>query len=358
VKRFGLGIIGCGNISDIYFKNCKNHSNLNLLACADIISDRARDKAQQHGIANAWTVEELLASPEIDIVLNLTIPKAHEEVNLAALEAGKHVYAEKPLGINRIEGRRVLDKAREKGLLVGCAPDTFLGAGLQTCRKLIDDGAIGKPTSATAFMACHGHESWHPAPEFYYEPGGGPMLDMGPYYVTALVSLIGAGKRVAGMVSRALDERTMTSEARFGSPLPVLTDTHIAGLIEFEQGAVATIITSFDIWASNLPLLEIHGTEGSLSVPDPNGFGGPVKLFSGKTGKWEDVTLTHGYAENSRGLGVSDLAAAVEEGRKPRASGELAYHVLDIMESFYDSSDSGRFVDLQSRVDRSEPMPA
>ena len=286
---------------------------------------------------------------------------------MTALNAGKHVYLEKPLGVTRAEGKRILEVAAENGLKVGGAPDTFLGAGLQTCRKLIDDGAIGRPVSATAFMTCHGHESWHPDPEFYYQAGGGPMLDMGPYYLTALVSLIGPVKRIGGMTSKAFTERTIGSEPKRGTTFPVQVPTHVAGLMEFENGAVGTILTSFDIWSANLPIIEIYGTEGTLAVPDPNGFGGAVRLWRGKgsggvgesrgTGEWEDVPLTHGYAENSRGLGVADLASAVDKRRPIRASGELCYHVLDLMQGFHDSSLTGQLISITSGVERPAPMP-
>lgn len=356
MKKLGVGIVGCGNISGIYFKNCKAFDNLRVVGCADLIGERARSASSEHGVP-AKAVDELIASPDVDIVLNLTIPKAHAEINRAALVGGKHVYAEKPLGVSRSEGKATIDLARLKGLRVGCAPDTFLGAGLQTCRKLIDDGAIGRPVSATAFMMCHGHEGWHPNPEFYYEAGGGPMLDMGPYYLTALVSLIGPIAKVSGMTSKAFEERVVGSTERKGTRFPVETMTHIAGLMEFENGAIGTIVTTFDVWAANVPLLEIHGTEGSLSVPDPNGFGGAVNLFRPGKGEWEEVRLSHPFEENSRGLGVADMAEAIEQGRGTRASGELAYHVLDAMEAFSDSYQEGRLVTLDSGVDRPAAMP-
>lgn len=355
MKKLGVGVIGCGNISDIYLQNCSRASNIEVVAVADKVEERARAKAAALGIGGSGSVEELLQNPSVDIVLNLTVPKAHLEVSLAAIGAGKHVYSEKPLGISRQDGKRIIDAATSAGVLVGCAPDTFLGAGIQTCRKLIDDGAIGRPIGATAFMVCHGHESWHPDPAFYYELGGGPMLDMGPYYMTALVALLGPVLRVAGMTSKAFSERVIGSEPKRGTVMPVETPTHINGLMEFSSGAVGTILTSFDVWSANLPLLEIYGTEGSLSVPDPNTFGGPVRLW--REGSWQDVGLTHAYPENSRGLGVADLAAAVAEGREPRASGALAFHVLDVMEAFGDASDSVRYVNIESGVERPAAMP-
>lgn len=351
-----VGIIGCGNISGIYFKAGKTFRNIEIAACADVVPERAWEKGAEHGVP-AVTVEELLAGPDIDIVLNLTIPKAHAEVALAAIQAGKHTYAEKPLAINRADGRRVLDAARSKGLRVGCAPDTFLGAGLQTCRKLIDDGAIGEPVAATAFMLCHGHESWHPDPEFYYHAGGGPMFDMGPYYLTALVSLLGPVKRLCGSARVTFPERTITSEKKRGQKIAVEVPTHIAGVMDFANGAIGTLVTSFDVWAAEVPRIEIYGSEGTLSVPDPNTFGGPVRLRRAGEKEWSDVPLAFGFAENSRGIGVADMAAAIERDRPHRASGDLAFHVLDIMDGFHDASREGRYYTPASTVERPAPLP-
>ena len=238
---------------------------------------------------------------------------------------------------------------------MGGAPDTFLGAALQTCRKLIDDGAIGQPIAATAFMQGRGVENWHPNPGFFFLPGGGPMFDMGPYYLTALVSLLGPLRRITGSAQMSFPERQITSGARSGQSIVVETPTHIAGVMDFAGGAVGTIITSFDVWAHNLPPIEVHGSEGSLSVPDPNMFDGTVKLW--RDGKWEEVPLTHGYAENSRGIGVADMAYAIQEGRPHRASGELTYHVLDAMHGFLDASREGRHYFMESQGVRPEPLP-
>jgi len=350
-----VGIIGCGAISGIYFQAGRTFEMLDIVACADLIRERAEAKAKEFG-CKAITVEELLADPEIEIVLNLTIPNAHASIAQAAVEAGKSVHNEKPLTITREEGRKLLATAKEKGVRVGCAPDTFMGAGIQTCRKLIDDGVIGEPIAATAFMMCHGHEGWHPDPEFYYKVGGGPMFDMGPYYLTALVNLIGPVKRVSGSTRITFPERVIGSEPKKGQVIKVDVPTHVAGLMEFANGAIGTIITSFDVWAAELPRIEIYGTKGTLSVPDPNGFGGPVRVFLPQEG-WKEVSLTHGYEENSRGIGVADMAYALRSGRKHRASGELAYHVLDIMHAFHDASDQGKRVDLESTCERPAALP-
>jgi predicted dehydrogenase len=352
-----IGIIGCGNISGIYFKAGKTFNNIEVIAAADMLPERAHAKVLEFGVPKVFTVDELLADPDVEIVVNLTIPKAHASVSLAALEAGKHVYLEKPLAINRADGRKIIEIAESKSLRVGCAPDTFLGGGLQTCRKLIDDGWIGEPVAATAFMLCHGHESWHPDPAFYYHLGGGPMFDMGPYYLTALVSLIGPVKRLAGSARITFPERTVTSASKSGEKISVETPTHIAGVMDFENDAVGTIITSFDVWSANVPRIEIYGTEGSLAVPDPNTFGGPVSIRRAGAKEWSEVPLTHGFAENSRGIGVADMAAAIHQGRPHRASGELAYHVLDIMAGFHDSSREGRHYTPESLPSRPEALP-
>lgn len=350
-----IGVVGCGNISNVYLESGKKFDVLDIVAVADLDLERAKAKAAEHGIARALSVVELLADPEIEIVLNLTIPKAHYDVCKAALDAGKHTYVEKPLSLTRDQGRDLLRIAKEKNLRVGGAPDTFLGAALQTCRKLIDDGAIGRPVAATAFMMAGGVEKWHPNPEFFYKPGGGPMLDMGPYYLTALISLIGPIRRVTGSAQMSFSERVITSQPLSGQTIIVETPTHIAGVLDFVNGAVGTIITSFDVWAHNLPPIEIHGSEGSLSVPDPNYFGGVVKLY--REGKWEEVPLTHGYEESSRGIGVADMAYAIQENRPQRASGELAFHVLDAMYGFLDSSEQGRHYLMESAGVRPDALP-
>ena len=297
-----------------------------------------------------------MADPAIEIVVNLTIPKAHAEVNLAAIAAGKNVHCEKPLAVTREDGRRTLAAAQEKGVLLGCAPDTFMGGGSQTCRKLIDDGWIGKPVALTAFMTCHGHESWHPDPEFYYEPGGGPMLDMGPYYLTALVNLVGPVARVTGSTRVTFAERVITSQPKYGKHVNVETPTHIAGVMDFANGAVGTIITSFDVWFADLPRIEIYGTAGSLSVPDPNTFGGPVKVRRAGAAAWSEVPHTHSD-DVSRGIGVADMAYALRYGRPHRANGALGYHVLDVMHAFQDASESGQHVKIASTCTQPAALP-
>jgi predicted dehydrogenase len=357
MKPAKIGVVGCGNISDIYFEAKKKFDILDIVACTDLDMERARAKAQKHGIPQVYTTSQLLADPEIDIVLNITIPKAHAEVALAAVEAGKSVYNEKPLTITREDGARLVQLAQQKGVRVGGAPDTFLGAGLQTCRKLIDDGVIGAPVVATAFMLCHGHESWHPSPEFYYEVGGGPMFDMGPYYLTALVSLLGPVRRVSGSARISFAERLITSQPKYGKRVTVETPTHVVGVLDFAAGAIGTLITSFDVWSHNLPRIEIYGSEGSLSVPDPNTFGGPVRVCRAGANEWSDIPLAFGYAENSRGLGVADMAHALQSGRSHRANGDMAFHVLDIMHAVHEASASGHYIELKSSCERPAAFP-
>ncbi len=356
--KIGIGVVGCGKISDVYLRNAiSTFEILDVVACADLDLERARAKAAQFGVPRACGVEDLLADPAVEVVVDLTIPAAHAAVNLAAIAAGKSVHSEKPLATDRADAGRTLEMARAAGARVGCAPDTFLGGGLQTCRGLIDSGAIGEPVAATAFMLGHGPEGWHPDPEFFYQPGAGPLFDMGPYYLTALIALLGPIRRVGGMARISFPERTIGSEPKRGQTIDVNTPTHVASTLEFAGGPIATMITSFDVWSHGLPRIEIYGSEGSLSVPDPNTFRGPVRLRRAGETEWTEVSLTHGYTENNRGIGVADLAHALRSGRPPRASGELAYHVLDTMQAILDSAREGRHIELASTCDRPAPLP-
>ena len=355
-RPISIGLIGCGKISDAYFSGCANYAMMKIEACADADLTRAEEKAAQYGI-RAATVDELLADPSIDLVVNLTIPGAHAAVNTAALKAGKHVYTEKPFALDSRDGAAVLALARKKKLLVGCAPDTFLGGGLQTARKLIDDGMIGRPVSAMAFMLCRGHESWHPNPKFYYERGGGPMLDMGPYYITALINFLGPVARVTGSAQSAFPERTISSEPLAGTKIPVETPTHVTGVMDFVNGATATIVTSFDTWSYALPRLLVFGTEGTIEAPDPNRFDGVVRLRRGSAETYDEIPHTH-TIERGRGSGVADMALSIlRRDRLHRASGELAQHVLEVMESFEKSSVTGRHIKLKSTCLRPAALP-
>lgn len=348
-----IGVIGCGNISSNYIRNSRQYDNIVFSAFADLDLDRAKAKAEEYGNgAKACTVDEILADPEIEIILNITIPKAHYSVAKAALQAGKHVYNEKPLTISREEGKELCDLAAEKGLRLGGAPDTFMGAGIQTCRKIIEEGLIGDPVGATAFMMGHGHESWHPDPEFYYEVGGGPMFDMGPYYLTALVNLMGPVDSVMGSTRISFPERTITSEKKYGKKITVEVPTHVVGLLNFTNGAVGTIITSFDVWAHHMPRIEIYGSKGSLIVPDPNTFDGEVQLWTEETKEWQTIPLLKERKYEGRSIGVADMAYAVDNSREHRANGDLTFHVLDIMHALHDSSDHGKRVDLEKVLEK------
>lgn len=353
-----IGIVGLGNISGIYLENLTGmfSGRVEIGGVADLLPQRAEKAAGEYGV-KAMTVEELLGSEKIDLILNLTIPQAHVEIYDRALDAGKHVYGEKPFSIERGDAIRLLKKAEGKDLVMGSAPDTFLGGGIQTCAKLIEDGWIGRPVAATAFMTCHGHEGWHPNPEFYYKKGGGPMFDMGPYYLTALVALLGPISRVSGSARKSFPTRRITSRPKCGTVIDVEVPTHIAGTIDFANGAVGTIITSFDIWHAHLPNIEIYGSEGTLRVPDPNTFGGPVLLRRHDQPEWAEIPLTHGYSENSRGLGVTEMAAAIQEKRTPRASGTLAAHVVDAMTGFHTASESAQYHDMEVKTDKPALLP-
>lgn len=356
-ERVRVGVIGCGAISGSYLSMARQFPIVEIAAVADINPDAAHAKAREFQVPRVLSVDQLLADESIELVLNLTVPKAHVPVALRALEAGKHTYCEKPLGINREEGRAVLELARQKGLRVGCAPDTFFGAGIQTARKLIDDGAIGRPVAFTAFMMCRGHESWHPSPEFYYEPGGGPMFDMGPYYLTTLLNFFGPIRRVTGAASIAIPERIITSEPKRGKKITVQTPDHVCGTIEFVNGVVGTIIQSFatlhPTYDAEQPIT-VYGTEGTIRVPDPNRFDGPVHVRGANDPAWREAPqpFAKGYG---RSVGVADMVYAIRTGRGHRASGEMAFAVLDAMQGFLDASATSRA--HEPSVDFVRPAP-
>lgn len=353
-----IGIVGIGDISGIYLKNITGtFSELNLVAVCDLKKDRALRAQEKYNIPKVYdTMYELFEDESIDIVLNLTRPAEHFEVSKGALLAGKHVYSEKPLGASLEEGRELVALAEEKGLMLGGAPDTFLGAGIQTCRKLIDEGLIGDIVGASGAMICRGHETWHPDPEFYYTYGGGPMLDMGPYYVTALVNLVGRVKAVTGVTKISFPQRTITSQPLSGTVINVIAPTYITGILHFENGAIANLTTTFDVYKSDSHDIEIYGSKGTLFVPDPNCFGGSVKFFDGETKEMKEYPLTFDYDENSRALGLADMAKAIETGRLPRASYKQTYHVLEIMQAFDKSSKEGKTVEIESSYERQIPM--
>lgn len=353
-KKTKIGIIGCGMISDTYFKAAQTFNILEVVACADSLPECAQAKTELYNVPS-MTIEELLAEPEIEIVLNLTPPKAHLEITLATLKAGKHAYSEKPFGIDSEEAAQVIKLAQKKNLRIGSAPDTFLGGGQQTARKMIDDGWIGKPIAGTAIVMGRGPEKWPQAP-FFYDVGAGPMLDLGPYYITALINMLGPAKSVTAVTCKG-------SETRIGGPdtiphiYPINVTTHLTGVVEFHCGALITVITSFEVYKHGHAPIEIYGSEGSLQVPDPNTFDGPVKVFRNGYDDWKPVPISHIYTENSRSIGAADMAYAMQSGRKHRANGELANHVLEIMLAFDKSSQLGKKVEMTTTCERPAPLP-
>ncbi|MBS1709343.1 MAG: Gfo/Idh/MocA family oxidoreductase [Armatimonadetes bacterium] len=359
MHQTSVGIVGCGNISGIYLKNLTSYAQTKVAAVADLDLNRAKEKAAEHGVAKAYSLEEMLADPEIEIVLNLTIPAAHHQVAMQAVNAGKHVYNEKPLTVERAEAQELLALAESKGVRVGCAPDTVLGAGTQTARELIDNGEIGDLVSAQGWMMGSGVETWHPNPVFYYKKGGGPLFDMGPYYLSAFVTLLGPVSRVTGSTKTALKQRVASSKGNEGLVIDVETPTHIHSIIDFAGGAVAQLTTSFDTMASGgYPNIDVYGTKGMIRVPDPNTFGGPVLLKRQGEDDFTEIEVKRPYSENSRGVGVLDMALAIQSGRAHRASGQLAAHLLDVMHAVHEASDLGRHIAPVIAGVRPEAMPA
>jgi predicted dehydrogenase len=359
----GIGIVGCGNIAMTYLRNAALFAGLEPLACADVVPAQAALRAGEYRL-RPCTVEALLADPAIDLVLNLTVPAAHHDVTLAALAAGKHVFTEKPLALSTEAGQRLVAEARARNLALGSAPDTFLGAAGRLARQLIDGGAIGRVVTGTAFMMGRGMEHWHPNPAFYYQAGAGPVLDMGPYYLTMLVNLLGPARRVMAMTTSGSAERLITAPGPLnGTRFKVETPTSALSLIQFAGGATITFGASWDVHRHGNANIELHGTEGSLRLPDPDTFGGVVSL-SCRGAAWETVDTTdrvYGavnwpYAKpdraNYRMLGVADLAAGVAAGRPPRASGALALHVLDCLGAILRSGESGAPVDIETHADQ------
>jgi len=349
--KLGIGVIGCGNISMTYLRNAALFGEVELRACADISADMSTLRAREYGI-RALDVDALLADPEVDLILNLTIPAVHYDVTLSALSAGKHVFTEKPLATSAADGRKLVAEAKRRALQLGSAPDTFLGAAGRRARRLMDKGAIGRPVTGTAFMMGRGMEHWHPNPQFYYQPGGGPVFDMGPYYLTMLVNLLGPVKSVVALATKGQEERRITAEGPFqNTTFTVGTPTNVLSLLEFHSGATVNFGASWDVFRHSNHPIELHGTEGSLRLPDPDTFGGTVSL-SERGAEWRNFesdgelygALNWPYAApdraNYRMLGVADLVRALEDGRAPRASGDLALHVLEIMEAILASGES------------------
>jgi predicted dehydrogenase len=356
VEPFGVGIVGVGKISEQYLATFPALPGLRLIAVSDINEVRAAEVAAEAGVVS-YPVADLISRPDVDIVLNLTIPAAHAEVATNALLAGKHVYGEKPLALSPADATPFMDLAAGRGLRIGSAPDTVLGTGIQTARQLLDAGAIGEPVGASCFWAAPGHELWHPAPEFYYQPGAGPLFDMGPYYLTALVTLLGPIARVSGTATRSTRERSIATGPRAGAPIHVSVDTHVSAVLEHESGVSSSVTVSFEVWGTRHPLFEVYGTTGTLGVPDPNEFTNSVEILTSTDREWKTAPESAGYANAGRGYGLADMAHAIATDRPHRASGELAFHVLEVMDAVLRSGAESRVIEIGSTVARPQPVP-
>lgn len=358
MKTVKVAFIGVGSISRIYLENItKVFKGLEITGVCDLIPERAYHAKETYKLPRVYAdMHEAFRDPQVDIILNLTRPYQHFEVTRLALEHGKHVYTEKPLGITLEEADTLVKLAGEKGLMLGGAPDTFLGAGLQSCRKYIDAGLIGDPVGAAAFMICRGHETWHPDPDFYYQPGGGPMLDMGPYYVTALTSLLGRVGRLVAAGKRTFDQRMITSQPHAGTVVDVRVNTYTTGILQFDSGVIGTLFTTFDAYYPTQARLEIYGSEGTLILPDPNFFGGPIQIFRPESKKYDELPLLFDYETDSRSLGLADMAKALRDGREARCGVQQIHHVVDILTGFDRSAAQGAWVDMKTPYHRPAPM--
>lgn len=350
-----IGIVGLGDISRQYLAQLPRLPELRLVAVADLDAARADEVAAQQGV-RSLTVDQLLADPEVDAVLNLTTPQAHAEIALRALRSGKHVYGEKPLALSTAEAAPVLAEAAERGLRVGCAPDTVLGTGIQTARALLDTGAVGDPVAAHVAWSAPGHELWHPNPFFYYQPGGGPLFDMGPYYLSSLVTFFGPVELVSGASSRSQRRRLVATGPRAQSPIDVGVDTHVTALLTHASGVISTVTMSFEVWATRVPLFEVYGTGGTIAVADPNTFDGVTSVATAGEREFTEVRPLAGHAEAGRGIGLADLARGLETGRPHRADGTLGYHVLEVMEAIATAAGERRTVEIESTCERQEPV--
>lgn len=361
-KKLGVGVIGCGNISAAYFRLAPLFRGIEMRACADINMEAAKARAAEFGL-RAETVDGLLAASDIDIVVNLTIPAAHYAVSKQILDAGKHVYSEKPFVLSVAEGLDLRKRAEKKGLRIGSAPDTFLGGAHQLARSIVDSGKLGRITSGTCHVMNHGMEHWHPNPDFFFQPGGGPILDLGPYYLANLIQLIGPVKQVAALTTIPYKERTITSKPRFGQKVPVNTPTTVHALLEFANGAAVSLNASWDVWQHGHSPMELFGDEGTIYVPDPNFFGGTVRYTQKadpvkKLPKWDhpfavpNQQHSQGMMANYRAAGLADMAIAIQEGRPHRCSMDLALHAIDVMTGVLKSGETGKFVAMKTTCER------
>ncbi len=351
----GVAVVGCGTISHPYLKNLTSFPDVRVLACSDLDLDRAKAVADQYDVPFVGDLDAVLALADVEIVVNLTIPRAHVEVATAAVAAGKHVYNEKPVALDPASGARLLADAAAAGVRVGAAPDTFLGAGLQTAYRLIAQGAIGTPLTALTLMQGPGPQSWHPSPEFLFQRGAGPLFDMGPYYLTALAAAFGPVARVVASTRQAVAERVIGAGPRAGSRFAVEVPTHVSALLEFAGGQAATSVFSFDSPLSRQDFFEITGTEATLAVPNPNNFTGESRLRRAGSTEWTSVPASG--AAVGRGMGVLDLARAIRAGRPHRATGEGAVHVVDVMTAAIESAGRGAFVPVATGFPVPEPLP-
>lgn len=354
-KILNVGVAGCGMIADIYLKNMQHvfYDVLHVQGIFDLNPDAVRRRAEQYSLIPYKSYSDMLGDPEIDIILNLTAPQAHYTITRQAIEAGKHVYSEKPLAMSYQEGVQLLTLAERNNVTIGCSPDVPLGALIQTARKLVEEGAIGQVVGATANLVKQGVESWHPNPNFLYQPGGGPLLDMGPYYLTALLHIAGPFSAVSAMDTISFPVRTITSQPHYGETIDVNVPTYVNALLLMESGALATFTATFDVWKAKLPFIEIYGSEGTLCLSDPNLFGGTLQLAR-PCGEYEDVPLCFPYCDNNRGLGISDMARAILNGTESRTDGKYAVHVLETMDAIARSARSGQRILLETTC----PKPA
>jgi predicted dehydrogenase len=349
-----VGVVGCGVISHHYATNASGFDSFRLTVCADLDTRAAAALGAERGLAVA-SVDDLIADSGVDIVLNLTPPSAHADVSQAALASGKHVYTEKPIATTVAEASELVARAERLGLRIGSAPDIFLGSAYQAARAAIDDGLIGEPLSVSATMLAGGQSRWHPNPDIFYMDGAGPLLDMGPYYLTAIVALLGPVRRVAGFSSTRVLERTIEIGPRKGTSFTAGTPTHTAALLELDSGVTATLVASFESPELFVGEIVVYGSEGILALPDPNGFGGPVRLRRG-TSDWKDIRFRPNVRRDVRGIGLHDLVDSLANGHPHRASGRLAHHVVDVARTILASAAEGRTLDIGSRVDRPAPI--
>jgi predicted dehydrogenase len=350
-----VGVIGCGVISRQYVENARAFDSFELVACADLDPAQSIALAKTSGLRTA-TVDDLIADPAIDVILNLTPAHVHSAISTASLEAGKHVYTEKPVATELDDSLALVLEAERWGLRIGCAPDIFLGSAYQAGRAAIDAGAIGEPLSVSAAMLAGGQESWHPNPDIFYLDGAGPLFDMGPYYLTAIATLLGPIARVAGFASTRPHERTIKIGPRTGEHFVASTPTHTTTSMELESGVLVNLVASFEAAGMYICDLTIHGTEGVLVLPDPNAFAGPVRLKHGRGG-WEELTYPSRGARDVRGIGLHDMVESIEAGTPHRATGLLGAHVVEVVRGILRAADEGRVVEIESRVSLPEPFP-